>query len=70
MRYIGKSRLYLAVKPAETAVAPTDVILLSDVERFVSREVRVKQAMKNAVVVGQLGLADSETQSMGCLFTR
>ena len=57
------------MKPAETSVAPTDVLLLSDVERFVSRKVRVKQAMKNAVV-GQLGLADSETQSMGCQFPR
>ena len=57
-RHIGNTRLYLAMKPAETAVAPADVVSLSDVERFVSRKASVKQAMEAATDGGILNTSD------------
>ena len=42
------------MKPAEIAVGPTDVVSLSDVERFVSRRVCVKQVTEAATDGGTI----------------
>ena len=42
------------MKPAEIAVGPTDVVLLSDVERFVSRRECFKQVTEAATDGGTI----------------